>query len=64
MKAEQQILEKLNKIEKELEDIRKHMVDVDSILTEEERRLLNESIEHEKRGKLISSKALREELRI
>ena len=54
MEIEQQILEKLNRIEKEIKDIREHMVDVDIILSEEEIRLLDESIKHEKEGKLIS----------
>ena len=52
--VEQKILEKLDVIEKELEDIREHMVDVDTILTVEERRLLDESIKHEKDGTLVS----------
>lgn len=58
MKAEQQILKKLGKIEKKIEEIKEHMVDADTILTEEERRLLDESIKHEKEGKLISLEEL------
>ncbi len=58
MQVEQQILMKLDKIEKEVEDIREHMVDVDAILTEEERRLLDESLKHEKEGTLVSLKEL------
>jgi hypothetical protein len=54
MTQEQQILKKLDKIEKELVDIREHMVDVDSILTSEERDILDASIKNEKEGKLIS----------
>ena len=54
MKGEQLILEKLEKIEKEEGEIKEHMVDVDTILTAEERIMINESIKHEKDGKLIS----------
>ena len=54
MKGEQLILEKLEKIEKEVGEIKEHMVDVDTILTAEERIMINESIKHEKDGKLIS----------
>ena len=54
MKIEQQILEKIDRIEKEVKDIREHMVDVDTILTDDERRLLDESIKHQKEDKLIS----------
>ena len=52
------ILEKLEKIEKNLEVIREHMVDADTILTEEERRLLDASIKNERKGKLISLRDL------
>ena len=58
MKIEQQILEKLDRIEKEVKDIREHMVDVDTILTDDERRLLDESIKHQKEDKLISLEEL------
>ena len=51
---EQLILQKLEKIEKEVEEIREHMVDVDTLLTAEERVLLDESIKHEKENKLVS----------
>ncbi len=54
MDKEHLILEKLEKIEKEVEEIREHMVDVDTILTEEERRLLEQSKKREKEGKLFS----------
>jgi len=54
IKFEQQILKKLDKLEREVEEIREHMVDTDTILTFEERRLLDESFVHEKEGVLIS----------
>lgn len=49
-----QILDKLTKLEKEIGEIKEHMVDVDIILTEEERILLDKSIKNEKERKLIS----------
>lgn len=64
MKTEQLILEKLEKIEKNVEDIKEHMVDVDTILTTEERILLDQSIKNEKEGKLVSNKELRKRLGI
>ncbi len=54
MGTEQQILNKLEKIEREIMEIKEHTIDVDTIITEEERKLLDESIEHEKKGKQIS----------
>jgi len=54
MKSEQLILEKLEKIEKEVGEIKEHMVDVDTILTAEERVMIDDSIKHEKEGKLVS----------
>lgn len=50
----QQILDKLTRLEREVGEIKEHMVDVDIILTEEERILLDNSIKHEKEDKLIS----------
>ena len=58
MQSEQLILEKLDKIEKDVKEIREHMVDADTILTAEERRMLDESVKHEKEGKLISLEEL------
>jgi len=54
MENEQLVLKKLEKIEKEIEEIREHMVDVDTILTSEEKIMLDESIKHEKERKLVS----------
>ncbi len=54
MNGEQLILQKLEKIEKEVGEIKKHMVDVDTILTAEERIMLDESLKHEKEGRLVS----------
>ena len=56
--VELQILQKLEGIQKEVEEIKEHMVDADVILTEEERHLLDESVKHEKEGKLVSLEEL------
>ncbi|PIN94590.1 hypothetical protein COU53_02705 [Candidatus Pacearchaeota archaeon CG10_big_fil_rev_8_21_14_0_10_30_48] len=48
------IASRLDRIEKVLKNIQENMVDVDVIITEEERRMLDESIEHEKSRELIS----------
>lgn len=55
---ENRILERLERIEREVIEIKEHMVDVDTILTEEERKLLDQSFIHEKEGKLISLEEL------
>tara|TARA_Y100000310_G_C20465910_1_gene707647 strand:- start:472 stop:669 length:198 start_codon:yes stop_codon:yes gene_type:complete len=52
---EQQNLDRrLDRIEKSLKFIQENMVDVDVIITEEERRMLDESVENEKSGNLVS----------
>ncbi len=61
MKAEQQILEKLEKIEKEVGDIREHMVDVDSILTPAEEMELEESLQELKEEKTVSLATIKRE---
>ena len=48
----------LEDMKKEIHEIREHMVDADTILTEDERMLLDQSIKHEKEGKLISLEEL------
>ena len=64
MKTEQLILEKLEKIEKEVGEIKENMPNKDMFLTSEEEVLLKESYENEKKGKLISSEDLRKEIGI
>jgi hypothetical protein len=61
---QQNIDDRLARIEKTLKIIQENMVDVDVIITEEERRMLDESVKNEKSGKLISSEKLRQELGI
>ncbi len=48
------IFDELIFIKSELNEIKEHMVDVDSIISEAERQLVRESLIHEKEGKLIS----------
>lgn len=51
---ERRIFHELEIIKSELKDIKEHMVDADTILSEEERMLIEESCKHEKEGKLVS----------
>ncbi len=56
---QQNIINRLDRIEKTLKYIQENMIDVDVIVTEEEKRMLDESIEHEKAGKLVSLEAIK-----
>jgi Skp family chaperone for outer membrane proteins len=58
------IMDELKIIRKEIEDIREAMPDKDMFLTAEETKLLKESYENEKEGKLVSARALRKDLGI
>ncbi len=51
---QQSIDNRLDRIEKTLRYIQENMIDVDVIITEEERRMLDESVENEKSGNLVS----------
>ena len=51
---QQNIDNRLSRIEKSLRYIRENMIDVDVLITEEERKMLNESVKNEKSGSLIS----------
>ena len=64
MNSEKTILQKLEKIEKEIEDIRDHMVDIDSIMTEEDYLALLEYRKEKEAGKLVSHEQIRKELGI
>lgn len=48
------IITRLDRIEKTLKHIQEKMIDVDSIISENERIMLDESVENEKAGKLVS----------
>ena len=56
---QQNIDSRLARIEKSLRYIQENMIDVDVIITEEERRMLDESVENEKSGSLISLEEIR-----
>jgi len=57
------ILKELREIRKELEYIRSHMLDIDSILTAEEVTILKEAEKEYKEGKAIKFDDLKGELR-
>ncbi len=58
------VMKELKIIRSELHTIRETMPDKDMFLTAEENRLLQESYQNEKEGKLLSSAELRKELGI
>ena len=51
---QQNIDTRLERIERTLRYIQENMIDIDVIITEEERRMLNDSVENEKSGNLVS----------
>ena len=54
------IITRLDRIEKTLKHIQEKMIDVDSVLTEDERIMLDESVENEKAGKLVSLEVVKD----
>ncbi|AKB50900.1 hypothetical protein MSBRW_1647 [Methanosarcina barkeri str. Wiesmoor] len=62
-KIEKKLFEELNFIKKQLGEIKEHMVDIDSLLTAEEKELVLRSFENEARGKLVPLNRL-EEIRL
>lgn len=57
-KIDKKIFDELNFIKKQLAEIKEHMVDIDSLLTAEEKELVFRSFENEARGRLIPLKKL------
>ncbi|AKB78174.1 hypothetical protein MSHOH_1691 [Methanosarcina horonobensis HB-1 = JCM 15518] len=57
-KIDKKIFEELNFIKKQLAEIKEHMVDIDVLLTSEEKELVFRSFENEARGKLVPLKKL------
>jgi len=51
---QQSIVSRLDRIEKVLRSIQENLVEGDVIITDEERKMLNESVEDEKSGGLAS----------
>lgn len=62
MEATQLLLEKMEEIKKDLNFIKEHMVDADTMLSPEEMILLHQAREEEKRGETISLEQLKKEL--
>jgi len=62
MKSEHVILQKLENIEKNVEKIKQHMVDIDAIMTEEDYEALLEYRKEKVEGKLISHEAVKKQL--
>ena len=51
---QQNIDNRLDRIEKTLRYIQENMIDVDVLITEEEKKMLDDSVENEKSGNLVS----------
>jgi len=62
-KIDKKIFEELNFIKRQLAEIKEHMVDIDILLTAEEKELVFRSFENEVRGRLVPLKKL-EEMRL
>ncbi|HLD57856.1 MAG TPA: hypothetical protein VJA47_06100 [archaeon] len=62
MSTEQVVMEKLDRIEKEIHEIKEHMVDIDSIMTEDDYEALLAYRKEKASGKLISHGQLKKEL--
>ena len=60
---EKRLFEELNYLKKQLGEIKEHMVDIDSLLTAEEKELVFRSFENETKGKLTPLSRL-EEMRL
>jgi len=56
------VLEKLESIQSELDFIKEHMVDVDTIMTEEDKKALAQAREEFENGETISHEDLKKEL--
>ncbi len=59
---DEKILSKLGNIEKELEEIKKHMVDIDSIMTEEDYEALLAYRKEKNEGTLTSHEKMKKKL--
>jgi len=59
---EKKVFDELASIKAELDEIKEHMVDADTILSEEEKVLVDESFRHEKEGKLVSISEFKKDL--
>lgn len=59
-RIEKRLFEELSFIKKQLREMKEHMVDIDSLLTAEERELVFKSFENEMQGKLVPFEKLEE----
>lgn len=57
-----QILDELKAVREELDYIKENMIDKEMFLSLEEKKLLRESFQNEKEGKLVSGRQLRKHL--
>ena len=64
MQHEKLILQKLNSIEVNIKEIKEHMIDVNSIMTEEDYQALVEYRKEKLSNNLISHEQLKEELEL
>ncbi|HLC57519.1 MAG TPA: hypothetical protein VJH95_03030 [Candidatus Nanoarchaeia archaeon] len=62
MKFQQQILEKVDYMEKEIKAIKSRMVDQDSVMTEEDYKALLNYRNEKSSGKLVAHRLLKKEL--
>mgnify|MGYP001568706396 CR=1 FL=1 len=60
--AETEVLQQLNAIQSDIEYIKEHMVDVDTILTEDDKNALLKARKEHKEGKTIKLEDLKREL--
>lgn len=56
---QQSIDSRLDRIEKTLRYIQENMIDMDVIITEEEKRMLDESVRNERKGELVTLNAIK-----
>lgn len=59
---EEVVIKELASIKKQLSDIRDHMVDINCILSDEERKLVDKSYEDQRTGNLTSLSEFKKEL--
>ena len=59
METQSNVEKRLEKVERAIIEIQNKIIDTDSIINEEERKMLNESVKHEKEGKLVSLEAIK-----
>ena len=63
MQSEEKILAELKEIKKDLNYIKEHMVDSDTILTPEEKKRLDESLKDFREGKTVSLEDFEKEMK-